>query len=110
MCSQRKGKVRTHSKKAVVCKPGKKGLTKHQGHLDLRLLASGVMRKQISVVNTTHLWYFVVVAEENKLQGDYIGKWECHIQSDWLLIWEQFNNELRMMMTNTGSHSELFGK
>lgn len=46
----------------------------------------------------------------HKLQGDYVGKWECHIQSDWLLIWEQFNNELRMIMTNTGSHSELFGK
>lgn len=44
----------------------KKGLTKHRGYLDLRLLDSGVVRKQISVVNTTRLWYFVVVAEENK--------------------------------------------
>ena len=44
----------------------KKGLTKHRGCLDLRLLISRVVRKQISVVNTTHLWYFVVVAEENK--------------------------------------------
>ena len=39
----------------------KKGLTKHWGHLDFRLLASGVVRKQVSVVNTTRLWYFVVV-------------------------------------------------
>ncbi len=42
------------------------------------------------------------------LQGKYAGKWECHIQSDWLLVWEQNNNELRMIMTNTGTHSDLF--
>lgn len=46
----------------------------------------------------------------HKLLGSYKGKWECHIQSDWILIWEQFNNELRMIMTNTGTHAELFKK
>lgn len=42
------------------------------------------------------------------LSGKYAGKWECHIQPDWLLVWEQFDNELRMIMTNTGTHSDLF--
>ena len=46
----------------------------------------------------------------HRLIGNYKGKWECHIQSDWLLIWEQFDNELRMIMTNTGTHSELYKK
>ena len=46
----------------------------------------------------------------HRLRGQYAGKWECHIQPDWLLIWEQFDNELRMIMTNTGTHSELFKK
>ncbi|MEN9304253.1 MAG: hypothetical protein RL264_2682 [Bacteroidota bacterium] len=22
------------------------------------------------------------------LKGNYVGLWECHIQSDWLLIWK----------------------
>ncbi|MBR4787755.1 MAG: type II toxin-antitoxin system YafQ family toxin [Bacteroidales bacterium] len=46
----------------------------------------------------------------HRLHGQYAGKWECHIQPDWLLIWEQYDNELRMIMTNTGTHSELFKK
>ena len=35
---------------------------------------------------------------------------ECHIEPDWLLIWEQYEEELLMLMINTGSHSDLFGK
>ncbi|MBO7493542.1 MAG: type II toxin-antitoxin system YafQ family toxin [Bacteroidales bacterium] len=46
----------------------------------------------------------------HKLKGEFKGKWECHIQSDWLLVWEQFDTELRLIMTNTGTHAELFGK
>ena len=42
------------------------------------------------------------------LSGKYQGKWECHIEPDWLLIWEQFDDQLRMIMTNTGSHSDIF--
>ncbi|MDR0694754.1 MAG: type II toxin-antitoxin system YafQ family toxin [Prevotellaceae bacterium] len=32
----------------------------------------------------------------HKLSGIYAGYWECHIQSDWLLIWEikEQKNEL----------------
>lgn len=44
----------------------------------------------------------------HKLSGRYAGKWECHIQPDWLLVWEQYNDQLRMVMTNTGTHSEIF--
>lgn len=44
----------------------------------------------------------------HKLSGRYAGKWECHIQSDWLLVWEQHDDQLRMVMTNTGSHSDIF--
>ncbi|MBQ0019422.1 MAG: type II toxin-antitoxin system YafQ family toxin [Bacteroidales bacterium] len=36
--------------------------------------------------------------------------WECHIESDWLLIWEQYDTELVMVMISTGTHSNLFGK
>lgn len=44
----------------------------------------------------------------HKLSGLYEGKWECHIMPDWLLIWEQLDNELVLIMTNTGSHSDIF--
>ena len=44
----------------------------------------------------------------HKLSGQYEGKWECHIMSDWLLIWEQHDDELVLIMTNTGSHSDVF--
>ncbi|MCQ2129516.1 MAG: type II toxin-antitoxin system YafQ family toxin [Bacteroidaceae bacterium] len=44
----------------------------------------------------------------HKLIGRYTGYWECHIQPDWLLIWQQFDEELILHLTNTGSHSDLF--
>ena len=44
------------------------------------------------------------------LHGDRKGQWECHIQPNWLLVWEQHDNELILVMLNTGSHSDIFGK
>lgn len=44
------------------------------------------------------------------LHGDFEGYWECHIQPDWLLIWRQIDNELILILTATGTHSDLFGK
>jgi mRNA interferase YafQ len=45
----------------------------------------------------------------HKLSGYYEGCWECHLQSDWLLIWEQNDTELTLLFTGTGTHSDLFG-
>jgi len=42
------------------------------------------------------------------LSGVYSGKHECHIKSDWLLIWEQDDNTLTLLFLNTGTHSDLF--
>lgn len=44
----------------------------------------------------------------HKLKGEYNGCWECHIQPDWLLIWQQNDKELILILTNTGTHSDLF--
>ena len=44
------------------------------------------------------------------LHGNKDRQWECHIQLDWLLIWEQNNTELTLLMMNTGTHADLFGK
>ena len=44
------------------------------------------------------------------LHSNRDGQWECHIQPDGLLIWEQNNTELTLLMMNTGTHADLFGK
>lgn len=44
----------------------------------------------------------------HKLSGEYSGNWECHIQPDWLLVWEQRDEELILLLIDTGSHSDLF--
>ncbi len=44
----------------------------------------------------------------HKLSGDYADCWECHIKSDWLLVWKQNETELTLLFTNTGTHSDLF--
>ena len=46
----------------------------------------------------------------HKLSGIYKGKWECHIKGDWLLVWEQHEEELVLLMLNTGTHMDIFGK
>ena len=33
---------------------------------------------------------------------------ECHIESDWLLIYKYLNDELLLYLVETGSHSDLF--
>lgn len=45
----------------------------------------------------------------HKLTGKFSGTWECHIEPDWLLVWEQNDNELTLLMIETGTHSDIFG-
>ncbi len=61
-----------------------------------------VMR-QLSETGTLPLIY-----RPHKLSGDREGQWECHIQSDWLLVWEQNDNELTLLFLETGTHSDLY--
>lgn len=44
----------------------------------------------------------------HKLKGNYSGIWECHICPDWLLLWQQNDEELILILTDTGTHSDLF--
>lgn len=49
--------------------------------------------------------------EKNKdhpLIGNYSNCRECHIASDWLLIYEIVGEELILYLTRTGTHSDLF--
>lgn len=42
------------------------------------------------------------------LHDEYAGLWECHIEEDWLLVWCQNDKRLTLLLTNTGTHKELF--
>ena len=43
----------------------------------------------------------------HQLSGNWQAFWECHVEPDWLLIWEQ--DEDLLILTRTGTHSDLFG-
>ena len=47
---------------------------------------------------------------DHDLTGNYKGTRECHIEPDWLLIYEIQNNVLVLMLYRLGTHSELFKK
>ena len=44
--------------------------------------------------------------KDHKLIGSYSGRRECHIESDWLLIYKIQNDEI--IFERTGTHSDLF--
>lgn len=45
---------------------------------------------------------------DHSLAGNYKGTREYHIESDFLLIYEKFNETLVLTLIRTGSHSDLF--
>ena len=47
---------------------------------------------------------------DHDLTGNYKGTRECHVEPDWLLIYEIQNNVLVLMLYRLGTHSELFQK
>lgn len=48
--------------------------------------------------------------KDHDLSGNYKGTRECHIEPDWLLVYEYQNDVLVLMLYRLGSHSELFKK
>ncbi len=49
-----------------------------------------------------------VTFKPHVLKGNYKGLWECHIQPDWLLVWEQNETIKLITLIRTGTHSDLF--
>ena len=47
---------------------------------------------------------------DHELSGNYKGTRECHIEPDWLLVYEIRNEVLVLMLYRLGTHSELFKK
>jgi len=47
--------------------------------------------------------------KDHSLIGDFIGHRECHIAPDWLLVYKITEKGLILLLTDTGTHSDLFG-
>ena len=89
------------------------------------IVSSGSFRKDLKLAKRRGLplkdFYDVVtmLAEDQPLpanlrnhllSGDYKGYWECHINPDWLLLYEK-DTEIRIIsLYRTGTHSDLFEK
>lgn len=48
------------------------------------------------------------IHHDHPLVGDYAGRRECHIESDWLLIYKV--EETRIIFERMGTHADLFRK
>ena len=75
-----------------------------------------LMKKRGLNINLLKDCIRILVAEEelppkyrdHSLTGNWSGYRECHIQTDWLLIYRIENNNLILVLSRTGSHSDLF--
>ena len=45
---------------------------------------------------------------DHNLTGNYVGCRECHVEPDWLLIYN--TTDIDIYFIRTGTHSDLFGK
>ena len=46
--------------------------------------------------------------KDHQLSGNFGFYRECHIQPDWLLIYEIDGEQLILLLSRTGTHSDLF--
>jgi mRNA interferase YafQ len=48
------------------------------------------------------------IHRDHELSGNYVGRRDCHIESDWVLIYKISGKQL--IFERTGTHSDLFKK
>ena len=48
------------------------------------------------------------IHRDHKLIGEFAGRRECHIESDWLLVYKV--EAKTIIFERTGTHADLFGK
>ena len=44
--------------------------------------------------------------KDHRLRGHWVGRRDCHIEPDWVLIYRVSENQI--LLERTGTHSELF--
>ena len=50
------------------------------------------------------------IYRDHQLKGDLEDFRECHIESDWLLVYRIDEGELVLLATATGTHADIFGE
>lgn len=50
------------------------------------------------------------IYRDHRLKGDLEDLRECHIESNWLLVYRINEGELILLATATGTHSDIFGE
>ena len=45
--------------------------------------------------------------KDHPLTGNWKGFRDCHITPDWVLVYRIYNNKLLLVLTRTGTHSDL---
>jgi mRNA interferase YafQ len=43
---------------------------------------------------------------DHSLRGEWEGRWECHLESDWLLVYRIEGDDI--VFERTGTHQDLF--
>ena len=46
--------------------------------------------------------------KDHPLKGEMSGFRECHIEPNWLLVYQILNDELILLAAGTGAHADLF--
>ena len=66
-----------------------------------------VMNNAIEILGNTGTLP-VIPYRTHKLTGNLKKYFEAHLEPDWLLIWKKDNKKSIVVLTNTGTHSDLF--
>ncbi len=45
---------------------------------------------------------------DHPLHGNMEGYRECHVEFDWVLVYRIYQDELILLLTGTGTHSDIF--
>lgn len=48
------------------------------------------------------------IHRDHRLVGNHVGRRECHMEADWLLIYKV--EDARVIFERMGTHADLFGK
>jgi mRNA interferase YafQ len=46
---------------------------------------------------------------EHPLHNNYEGTLECHIEGDWIMLYERNENTKTLLFMDTGTHQDIFG-
>ncbi|APW19025.1 type II toxin-antitoxin system YafQ family toxin [Gardnerella swidsinskii] len=48
--------------------------------------------------------------QDHPLKGKYLGFRECHVKPNWLLIYRIDNDDVVLVLSRTGTHSDVFNE